>query len=57
MTERTRGISLRGIDRQSFGLPAKGERRPLKPLKERDAPFAVGFGVAFGGMDRLFLSR
>ncbi len=36
-----RGISLRGIDRRSFGLPARGERRPLKPLKERN-PIAVG---------------
>ncbi len=35
-----RGISLRGIDRRSFGLPARGERRPLKPLKERN-PVAV----------------
>jgi phospholipid/cholesterol/gamma-HCH transport system substrate-binding protein len=35
-----KGISLRGIDRRSFGLPARGERRPFKPLKERN-PVAV----------------
>jgi phospholipid/cholesterol/gamma-HCH transport system substrate-binding protein len=39
-----RGISLRGIDRRSFGLPDRGE--PLKPLKERNPVTIALVGLA-----------
>ncbi len=41
-----RGISLRGLDRQSFGLPPRGARRVMKPLKERNPVTVALIGLA-----------
>ncbi|HET7014954.1 MAG TPA: MCE family protein [Streptosporangiaceae bacterium] len=41
-----RGISFRGLDRQSLGLPPRGAGRTMKPLKERNPVSVALVGLA-----------